>query len=119
MIGGRYAEPESLSDAVNSEYDETESYIALDESFMIFISIRPVATDTSTFISATTEPAVGQRPNLGRKVNSEGYDLNPMVSPDGKYFFFASDRRVCDRSAVETSDAYAMLWAFAVCVMGS
>jgi Tol biopolymer transport system component len=93
LLEGKYSEPVNLGDAVNSQYDETEVYIAPNESFMIFISIRPGGYGhMDLYISYNRGGAWTKAENLGPKINSEAYDLSPLVSPDGKYFFFASDR---------------------------
>jgi dipeptidyl aminopeptidase/acylaminoacyl peptidase len=46
----------------------------------LFVSCRRPAGSWSTAV------------NLGRDVNSGGHDLCPIVSPDGKYLFFLSNR---------------------------
>jgi hypothetical protein len=35
--------------------------------------------------------------NLGDKINSIAWDFSPKVSPDGKWFFFASNRGFADK----------------------
>jgi hypothetical protein len=35
--------------------------------------------------------------NLGSKINSSALDFCPIVSPDGKYFFFTSERGFADK----------------------
>ena len=35
--------------------------------------------------------------NLGDKINSNGNEYSPMISPDGKYFFWTSTRSVSDK----------------------
>jgi hypothetical protein len=38
FINGKYAEPENLGDAINTNFDEYEPFIAADESFLIFMA---------------------------------------------------------------------------------
>src|SRR5438034_124979 len=38
LVNGKYQAPENLGDAINTEFDEFEPYIAPDESFMIFMA---------------------------------------------------------------------------------
>src|SRR6266542_1769333 len=38
LAPGKYQEPENLGDAINTEFDEFEQYIAPDESFLIFMA---------------------------------------------------------------------------------
>ena len=35
--------------------------------------------------------------NLGDKINSAAWDFSPKVSPDGKWFFFTSNRGFADK----------------------
>ena len=70
------------------------TYISPDESFLIFESFRPGGLGGSDFWlslkdgDGTWGPAV----NLGGPINSAGDDWFGGFSPDGKYFFFVSDR---------------------------
>jgi len=93
LINGKYTSPENLGDAVNSSYNETEAYVARDESFIIFTSNRPGGLGSfDLYVSYKRAGGWTKAVNLGPQVNSEGYDLNPTISPDDKYFFFVSDR---------------------------
>src|SRR6266540_969037 len=38
LVDGKYAEPENLGDAINSQYFEGDPYIAPDESYLVFVS---------------------------------------------------------------------------------
>jgi Tol biopolymer transport system component len=91
---GKFGKAVKLGPAVNTEYREFDPYAAPDESFIIFASERPGGLGRSDlYISFKKEdgawtPAV----NMGERINSEGSDFCPMLSPDGKYLFFTSNR---------------------------
>ena len=94
LIDGRYTELENLDEKINTEYIEIYAVIAPDESYLIFMSDR-----TDGFGSTDLYIAFRQKDgfwtevkNMGEKVNSERGENFPWVSPDGKYFFFGSDR---------------------------
>ncbi|MFC1726636.1 hypothetical protein ACFL4T_13515 [candidate division KSB1 bacterium] len=91
---GIYSEPERFSDEVNSEYVDGFSFIAPDESYIIFCSFRPGGYGMSDlYISFFRSDGTWTTPkNMGRKINSEAKDAFPYVTPDGKYFFFNSSR---------------------------
>lgn len=92
-VDGKYTEPENLGEAVNSQFAETEAYISRDESFIIFISNRPGGFGSFDFYISYNRGGIWTKAvNLGPGINSEGYDLSALISPDGKYFFFASDK---------------------------
>lgn len=84
---GNYSKPENLGNIINTKGYESFPFIAPDESYLIyesdsdelFISIRRI--DNSWSIPE----------NLSEKLNSTN-DRFPLLSNDGKYFFFVSNR---------------------------
>lgn len=99
LIDGKYSKPENLGDAINSKYHEGDPYIAPDESFLIFVSYnRPEGLgDGDIYISFNRNGAWTPAKNLGAPVNSSALDFCPSISPDGKYFFFTSERGFADK----------------------
>jgi ankyrin repeat protein len=94
LVDGRYTEPEKLDEAVNSDDMEDEPFIASDESYLIFKSMRPGGFGgADLYISFRKKDGswTGAK-NLGAKVNTEHAERFPSVTRDGKYFFFGSDR---------------------------
>jgi Tol biopolymer transport system component len=91
FINGHFKKPENLGEAVNTTYLEHDPFVASDESFLIFTSVdRPGGFGTGDlYISYQREDGTwSEASNLGKAFNTSGYDFCPMVSPDGKYFFF-------------------------------
>jgi Tol biopolymer transport system component len=111
---GKYQEPENLGDAINTTFDEYEPYIAPDESFLIFMAgNRPDGLGGyDLYISYNRNGQWTKAQNLGAPINSAVDDLSPRISPDGKYFFWASARSAIDKpktkvwSLQEFSSAY-------------
>jgi Tol biopolymer transport system component len=99
LVDGKYAEPENLGDAINSQYHDGDPYIAPDESYLVFVSYgRPDGLgDGDLYISFRRDGAWTKAVNLGPKINSSALDFCPIVSPDGKYFFFTSERGFADQ----------------------
>ena len=90
---GAYETPVRLSDSVNSEFYEVDPFIAPDESYLIFCRDGDGFGATDLFISFRKKDGSWTKAeNMGEKINSAGTDLCPSVSPDGKYFFFSSNR---------------------------
>ena len=95
FINGNYQEPENLGSAINTEFDEYEPFIAPDQSFLIFMaSSRPDCNSRSgdLFVSYRKDGSWTKATNLGNQINSPREEYSPMISPGGKYFFFASTR---------------------------
>jgi hypothetical protein len=91
LVNGKYKEPVHLGDSINSIYGEGDVLIAPDESYIIVnCSGRPDTKGRSDlYISYKKEDGTwAELKNMGDKINSSGSDYCPMLSPDGKYFFY-------------------------------
>jgi len=99
MENGKYSKPENLGDEINSKYFEGDPYIAPDESFLIFVSYnRPDSLgDGDLYVSLNQNGHWTAARHLGPPVNSSALDFCPNMSPDGKYFFFTSERGFADQ----------------------
>ena len=96
FIDGKYIQPISMGDAINSDYGEGDTYVAFDESFMVINSWgRPDGYGRGD-LYVSFRLADGTRSkakNMGERINTEYLEFCPMLSPDGKYLFFTSHRR--------------------------
>jgi Tol biopolymer transport system component len=114
FVKGKYQEPENLGDAINTEFDEYEPFIAPDESFLIFMAGgRPDGLGGfDLYISYNRNGQWTKAKNLGAPINSATDELSPRITPDGKYFFWASARSAIDKPKTtswtiqELSNAY-------------
>ncbi|MCP4149025.1 MAG: hypothetical protein GY757_14855 [bacterium] len=88
---GTFSDPLHLSTTINSEYSEGDTYVSPDESYMIVASWkRPGNIGIVDLYIAFRKKNGAWTPlkNMGKPVNTEAVEYCPMVSPDGKYFFF-------------------------------
>jgi len=84
---------EILGEEINSDSHDYDPYIAPDESYIIFTSERAGGLGKGDLYISYNNNGVWSKPvNLGKKINSPGYEYCPSASPDGKYFFFTSDK---------------------------
>ena len=96
LVDGKYAEPEKLPGQVNAGPAQFNAFVAPDESYLIVAIVgRPDAIGRSDYYVCfrSTDDSWSEPVNLGPKINvpdAEGY--SPYVTPDGKYFFFMSNR---------------------------
>ena len=93
---GRYTAPLCLSTAINSKQNDWDSYIAPDESYIIFSSQDRPDTfgDQDLYVSFRKENGEWTKArNMGANVNSISSEICPIVTLDGKYLFFTSRRR--------------------------
>ena len=94
FIDGQYTEAVKLGPAINTENREFDPFIAPDESFIIFASGRPGGFgNDDLYISYKDEnDSWTESINMGEQINSSRHEFSPVLSPDGKYLFFTSNR---------------------------
>lgn len=94
LVDGKYGPPENLGEPLNSSANEVEPFIAPDESYLIFAgtSLPETKGAYDLYISLRRDGQWSKPRNLGDQINSPGWDFSPKVSPDGKWFFFTSNR---------------------------
>jgi Tol biopolymer transport system component len=95
---GKYVALENLGDAVNSPASETDAYIAPDQSYLIFAAYgRLDAIGDGDLYVSTQRDGVWTAPRLlGPQFNTIAREYCPIVSPDGKYFYFTSQFGTAD-----------------------
>jgi ankyrin repeat protein len=95
FVEGKYLQPESLGNSVNTPADEYNMYVAPDERFIIFTSSgrQEDFGGGDLYISFRDEKGGWTDvKNMGASINSSFHEYCPSFSPDGKYFFFTSDK---------------------------
>jgi Tol biopolymer transport system component len=94
-VDGVYTNAENLGDSINTEYDESDVFVAPDESYLIFTTIdRPDGFGSGDlYISVKNKNGSWtQAVNMGNKINTPFAEFAAVVTPDGKYMMFTSDR---------------------------
>lgn len=96
---GAYGDPVSLSDSINLASSEIDNYLAPDKSYIIFAGYgrQDSHGGGDLYISYFSDGAWTKARNLGPKINSNQREYCPIVSPDGKYFFWTSFRSFADQ----------------------
>jgi len=105
---GRFAKPEKLGDAINSEFGDWDAFLAPDESYIIFGSNgrSDGFGESDLYISFRKEDGTWTKSrNMGPQINTQHREVDPVVSPDGKFIFFRSNRRI-HKSYSETPLTY-------------
>jgi hypothetical protein len=90
----RIQAPENLGPGVNSPAVEVDSYVAPDQSFVVFAGFgRPDDLGNGDlYVSEQINGVWSPARHLGAGINSIAREYCPGASPDGKYFFFTSFR---------------------------
>jgi len=90
---GEYKPAELLDSSVNTEHYEGHTFVAPDESYLMYTSSRPGFGDADIWISFRNDDGVWtEGVNLGPEINTDAHEVAPTVSPDGKYLFFHSNK---------------------------
>ena len=94
-IDGEYQDPVNLGPKLNTKYHEWDTYLAPDESYMIYCSTKPEGLgDDDLYVTFKQRDGSWSDPiHMGNEINSEKSENRPYVSPDGKYLFYASTVR--------------------------
>ena len=93
---GKYSDPKNLGPAINSTKNDWDSFIAPDESYIIFSSQNREDTIGGQDLYISYRKKNGgwtKARNMGKSVNSFSGEICPSVSIDAKYLFFTSRRR--------------------------
>ncbi len=92
--GHKFLKPERLSDSINTARYEADVFVAPDESYLIFCSIRRDGSGQGDlYISFRNEDRLwSEAVSMGPLINTSKHELCPYVTPDGKYFFYTSDQ---------------------------
>jgi len=104
---GEFGEPVNLGPGVNSPVDEGDIYVSPDESYMIHVSaVREDSLGNGDLYVSFKQPdgSWGQDIHMAAPINSDDIDYCPMVTPDGKYFFFTqgNDLMWVDAAIIDT-----------------
>ena len=89
-VGGKFTNVANLGPDVNTGYDETDPFVAPDESYLVYDTIRPEHDNIPqiyvTFKLGENKWSKGM--SLGAEINTKEGASAPTITADGKYLFF-------------------------------
>ncbi len=98
LPNGGYGAAQKLPGAVNEPVRAAHSFIAPDESYIVFdANSRPGGQGGEGDLYVVFRNGDGtwsDAVNLGDTINTAGTNFCPMVSPDGKYLFYSAGRDI-------------------------
>jgi len=91
----KYQVPVNMGEKFNTEYHEWDTYVAPDESYLIYCSMKPggLGSDDLYISFREKDGSWGAPIHMGDEINSPESENRPYVSPDGKYLFYTSTKR--------------------------
>ena len=96
LENGKYQKPIPLPEAINTDKDEFNAFVSLDEQY-IFFSSYGRADDMGggdLYMSAKDEKGNWQPAKNLQSLNSNRLDYCPSLSPDGKYLFYTTQKKL-------------------------
>ena len=94
---GVYGAAEKAPKVVNEPGMTAHAFVAPDESFIVFDAGRPGGQGGEGdlyVVFRNNDGSWSDAVNLGDTINTPGTNFCPMVSPDGKYLFYAASRDI-------------------------
>ncbi|MEM7280429.1 MAG: hypothetical protein AAF438_02185 [Pseudomonadota bacterium] len=94
---GKFETPVNLGPGINSPSNEGDIFVSPDETYIIHVSAdRPDSLGGSDLYISFREDngSWGQGIHMGENINSSEADYCPMVTPDGKYFYFTQGEEI-------------------------
>lgn len=92
---GDYTELERLPKTVNTRYYEGDAFVAPDESYLIFCTVRKEGYRGDLYISFKNEDGTwSEAKDMGFPINDENHQLCPFVTADGDYLFYTSQQDI-------------------------
>lgn len=96
FVNGKYEKPVLMEEKFNILQADWTPYIAPDESYFIFCSFRSGGFGSGDLYICFKEKdgSWGKVINMGDKINTNANERFPNVTPDGKYLFFNSTKKI-------------------------
>ena len=93
LVDGKYTEPVNI-EILNTEAHEWDPFIAPDQSYLIYCSMKPGGLGRDDFYISfrRDDGSWAEGIHMGDKINSPHSENRPFVTFDGKYFFFTSNK---------------------------
>ncbi|MCR9253320.1 MAG: serine hydrolase [bacterium] len=95
-LNGEFQPPVRLGDSINTYFYEGDVFVDPNEDYLIFCAQRSDGYGRGDlYISFRNEDGSWtESRNMGSTINTNGHELCPFVTKDGKYFFYTSNEDI-------------------------
>lgn len=96
FVDGEFQAAVPMGEAINTTNYEADVFIDPGESYIIFCARRPDGVGQGDlYISFKKEDGTWTpSKNMGERINTQGHELCPFVTADGKYFLYTSNKDI-------------------------
>ena len=96
MIDNEFQKPVLLDSTINTAGYEADVFVATDESYLIFCSVRDEGFGRGDLYLSfkNTDGSWANAVNMGAVINTPEYEYCPFVTKDGKYLFYTSNQDI-------------------------
>lgn len=96
IIDNEFQKPVLLDSAINTKGYEGDVFVAPDESYLIFCSVRDEGFGRGDLYISFKNPDGSWKKavNMGKEINTKNYEYCPFVTKDGKYFLYTSNQDI-------------------------
>ncbi len=99
LVGGRYETPVPLPAPIDAGEEDSNQYVSPDERFMIFMS-RRAGAEAGLYVTYLDNGAWSTPLPLDAKLNAAYSPYTPLISPDGRTFYFTSVKGAFDNPPI-------------------
>jgi Tol biopolymer transport system component len=99
VVNGRYETPEPLPAPIDAGEEDSNQYVSPDGRYMIFMS-RRAGAEAGLYVSYAEGGGWTNPQPLDAKLNAEFSPYTPLLSPDGKTFYFTSVKGAFDNPPI-------------------
>ncbi len=105
LKNNKFVNVTKLPAPINTDHNDSDPLIAPNESYLIFHSNRPGGYgEHDLYISFNKNGEWTDPENMGKDINTAGWEMAPTLTPDGKYLLFTR------REAMVTSKPSQIFW---------
>lgn len=99
--GNNFETSVKLNDKINPHW-EGDVFVSPDEDYMIFFVSHKQNEKSGLYISFNENKIWAEPQRMKEDINRTGREFCPIVSPDGKFFFFTSNRKIEKENSKQT-----------------
>ena len=99
LVNGRYETPEPLPAPIDGGEEDSNQYVSPDGRYMIFMSRRGGA-EAGLYLTRFENGAWTNPTPLDAKLNAEFSPYTPLLSPDGRTFYFTTQKGAFDNPPI-------------------